>query len=663
MADGKVIYEVRADDGNLDADLDKANSKVESSGGKFAGAAKTVGLAIGGAFIAAGGAALKFGSEFEQSFANASTLIDTNVTDMDNLQEKILQLSDSSGIAATELNNSLYSALSAGIPATEDMSEAMAFLESATKLAKAGFTDVDTAVATTAKVLNAYGMDVSETDRIHKVLMQTQNKGITTVGELGSVLAQVTPTASAMGVSFEQVGASLATMTAAGTPAAQATTQLNSLIAELSKNGTVAAGNLAAAAEGTEYAGMSFTQMMEAGVPLNEVLDLMGGYASDNNLSMIDMFSSIEAGKASLSLAGENSAAFAENLAAMSTEVDVVGEAYDKVTGTSGEQFNRLLNELKNVAIDLFTQMLPIIDQALPIFKQLLDQLIPPVMELVTSLMPVLVDLFNQVLPPLLDLVNVLLPPLISLFTALITPLIELLGAILPPLVEVLNVLLEPILDLIDVLLPPLISLFDALKPVINALSPIIKALAEIFSGVLGDAINAVMPLITGVIDILKNVMDFITGVFTGNWEQAWNAIVNVFRGIFNLIPTIVESVINAAIAIINGIINGINKISGLIGIPAIPLIPTVTLPRFHAGGVVDFEGTEGVALLRSGEMVLTEQQQSELWAMANGRYNPSAPTGTPIVIYNNLNATLEADGFNLATVVMRNLDDAAAFM
>lgn len=663
MADGKVIYEVRADDSNLDADLDKANSKAEAGSGKLAGAAKTAGLAIGAAFVAAGAAAVKFGSEFEQGLANASTLIDTSVTDMDGLQEKILDLSDSSGIAASELTNSLYSALSAGVPATEDMGEAIAFLESATRLAKAGFTDVDTAVATTAKVLNAYNMDVSETDKVHKVLMQTQNKGITTVGELGSVLANVTPTASAMGVSFDQVGASLATMTAAGTPAATATTQLNNLIAELGKNGTIAANNLAAAVEGTEYAGMGFTELMDAGLPLNEVLDLMGTYAEENGLSMIDMFSSLEAGKAALSLAGENSAAFTENLAAMGTEVDVVGEAYDKVTSTSGEQFNRLLNELKNVAIDLFNQMLPIINEALPVFKELLDLLIPPITEMVSALMPVLVELFNQVLPPLMELVNILLPPLIELFTSLLTPLTELLGAILPPLVEVFNVLLEPILQLIDVLLPPLISLFDQLKPFIAAVTPVIQALASVIADALSGAINGVMPIISALQEVLSALIQFITGVFSGNWEQAWNGIVRVFKGIFNLIPAAVESVINGAIGIINGLINGINKLTGVLGIPAIPNIPTVSLPRFHVGGIVDFEQGEGMALLKSGEMVLTAQQQAQLFAMANGQYNPTAPSGTPIVIHNYLQADFDADGFQLARVVLQNIDDAAAFM
>gem|GEM_PF-5725585 len=135
----------------------------------------------------------RYGSAFEQSLANTSTLIDTNVTDMDALKGKMLDMSDSTGLAADELNNALYSALSAGIPATEDMSEALSFLESSAKLAKSGFTDINTAVEASAKVLNAYRMGTEETDRVQKVMMQTQNLGIVTVGELGSVLARSRP--------------------------------------------------------------------------------------------------------------------------------------------------------------------------------------------------------------------------------------------------------------------------------------------------------------------------------------------------------------------------------------------------------------------------------------------------------------------------------------
>ena len=415
MADGEVIYKVVADNSGLDSDLNKTEETIKTKTSAWeklsSGALNRLGSAAMDMGLKAGQAAIDYGTAFEQSLANASTLIDTNVTDMDALKGKILDLSDSTGLAADELNNALYSALSAGIPATEDMSEALSFLESSAKLAKSGFTDIDTAVEASAKVLNAYRMGTEETDRVQKVMMQTQNLGIVTVGELGSVLAQVTPTAAAFGVSFEQVGASLATMTAQGTPAAQATTQLNGILSELGKSGTAASKNLAAAAENSEYAGMSFQQMMEQGVPLNEILDMMSDYAEENGKSLLDMFSSVEAGRGALSIAGESSGIFAENLAAMSTESDVVGEALEKVADTSGAKFEKLMNSLKNTAIRLFEAFSPVIDELLPILTDLLEEL-TPILEPVVDIVVALAKAIMAVLGPAIQFITPLLEAL-----------------------------------------------------------------------------------------------------------------------------------------------------------------------------------------------------------------------------------------------------------
>lgn len=413
--DGKVVYTIEADDSGLDAQLDSAEETIKTKTSAWekvsSGALNRLGSAAMDMAMKAGQAAIDYGTAFEQSLANASTLIDTNVTDMDALKGKILDLSDSTGLAADELNNALYSALSAGIPATEDMSEALSFLDSSANLAKSGFTDINTAVEASAKVLNAYRMGTEETDRVQKVMMQTQNLGIVTVGELGSVLAQVTPTAAAFGVSFEQVGASLATMTAQGTPAAQATTQLNGILSELGKSGTAASKNLAAAAENSEYAGMSFQQMMEQGVPLNEILDMMSDYAEENGKSLLDMFSSVEAGRGALSIAGESSGIFADNLAAMSTESDVVGEALEKVADTSGSKFEKLMNSLKNTAIRLFEAFSPVIDELLPILTDLLEEL-TPILEPVVDIVVALAKAIMAVLGPAIQFITPLLQAL-----------------------------------------------------------------------------------------------------------------------------------------------------------------------------------------------------------------------------------------------------------
>ena len=415
MADGEIIYKVVADNSGLDSDLNKTEETIKTKTSAWekvsSGALNRLGGAAMDMAMKAGQAAIDYGTAFEQSLANASTLIDTNVTDMDALKGKILDLSDSTGLAADELNNAMYSALSAGIPATEDMSEALSFLESSASLAKSGFTDINTAVEASAKVLNAYRMGTEETDRVQKVMMQTQNLGIVTVGELGSVLAQVTPTAAAFGVSFEQVGASLATMTAQGTPAAQATTQLNGILSELGKSRTAASKNLEAAAENSEYAGMSFQQMMEQGVPLNEILDMMSDYAEENGKSLLDMFSSVEAGRGALSIAGESSGIFADNLAAMSTESDVVGEALEKVADTSGAKFEKLMNSLKNTAIRLFEAFSPVIDELLPILTDLLEEL-TPILEPVVDIVAALAKVIMAVLGPAIKFITPLLQAL-----------------------------------------------------------------------------------------------------------------------------------------------------------------------------------------------------------------------------------------------------------
>ena len=295
--------------------------------------------------------AMQSGSEFEASMAKASTLFTGTEEEFANLSKEILNLSSSSGLAASGLAEAAYSAESASVPA-EHLG---AMLEKSSKLAAAGFTDVDTALSATAKTMNAYGMEGEEAmDKVQKVLMQTQNLGITTVGELGASLAQVTPTAAAFGVSFDQVGASLAVMTAQGTSTAQATTQLNSLIAELGKEGTTASKNLAKAAEGTEYAGMSFAQMMESGADLGTILGMISEQADKDKVSMVDMFSSIEAGKAALSIFSQEGETFKKDLGEMSTSADVVGTAYEKVSDTVQFKTQQMKTSLQNLATVAF---------------------------------------------------------------------------------------------------------------------------------------------------------------------------------------------------------------------------------------------------------------------------------------------------------------------
>ena len=82
--------------------------------------------------------------------------------------------------------------------------------------------------------------------------------------------------------------------------------------------------------------------------------------------------------------------------------------------------------------------------------------------------------------------------------------------------------------------------------------------------GIMGDIMNGFIANVGNIFDDTKQIfgglIDFITGVFTGNWEQAWNGIVDTFSGIFSLIADVAKSPINMVIGFINGMLDGMES-------------------------------------------------------------------------------------------------------
>ena len=116
--------------------------------------------------------------------------------------------------------------------------DAVNFVTNSTKLAKAGFAESSQTLDVLTTVLNAYGMSADKVSTVSDMLVQTQNKGKVTVGELASSMGKIIPTANASNVSLEQLCAGYAIMTSKGIAAAETTTYMNSMLNELSKSGS-----------------------------------------------------------------------------------------------------------------------------------------------------------------------------------------------------------------------------------------------------------------------------------------------------------------------------------------------------------------------------------------------------------------------------------------
>lgn len=254
-----------------------------------------------------------------------------------------------------------------------------------------------------------------------------------------------------------------------------------------------------------------------------------------------------------------------------------------------------LLSAILPNIIDLIDALLPlvmtIIDAVLPIVIQLLNILIPILTEILSAILPVIIQLVNALVPIITQIIKAVLPILIEILN-LLTPILDLIIALLGPILDLFMMLVEPILNLIMTAITPLIEIFTTLiSSILQPIQPILQFLASLFTDVLGGAIAGIQPIIDALTQVFGGLIEFISGVFSGNWEQAWNGIVGVFKGIFNLIPSLVESVINGAIDLINGILKGIDSVSKYVGLE-IGLIPHVSLPRFAEGGF-----TEGISI------------------------------------------------------------------
>ena len=312
--------------GNLIADF------VKSAGSQLAGIAKS---------------AVSIGSAFETSLAKVTTIADTSKLSTQQLSDQITAMSSKMGVAASDIAEATYQAISAG----QDTSNAVAFAGQASKLAAAGFTSSSSAVDILTTALNAYGMSADQATHVSDVLLTTQNLGKTSVDELSASMGKVIPLAAAYGVSVENLSSGLAVMTANGIATAEATTYTKSMLNELGDSGSTVGKIL------QKQTGKSFAQLNAEGKSLGDVLQILYNSVGGNSTAFAGLWSSVEAGTGALSLASGGADKFNSVLAQMQDSAGATEAAYETMTDTFQHKVESLQTLAENLGISLYNSM------------------------------------------------------------------------------------------------------------------------------------------------------------------------------------------------------------------------------------------------------------------------------------------------------------------
>lgn len=232
-----------------------------------------------------------------------------------------------------------------------------------------------------------------------------------------------------------------------------------------------------------------------------------------------------------------------------------------------------LLTSFASGAIDVFSSLF---DVAKTIYRDLWKSVVDPTLKLISKItvdtLDKIKEFWDKYGGEIIDGITTALDKLKEIWTtffdAFLKPFIdkalEMLEMVwdnhLKDLVEeVLNFvgkLITAALDILNEFVLPIVH------DIVEVLAPALKEAFDFIIDVVGSTLGGIIDAATGIIKALGGVIDFIAGVFTGDWERAWEGIKTIFEGIFDAVKGIFKGAINILIDSMNFLIRSMNKIS-----------------------------------------------------------------------------------------------------
>ena len=271
------------------------------------------------------------------------------------------------------------------------------------------------------------------------------------------------------------------------------------------------------------------------------------------------------------------------------------------------------------------------------LIKQTIENTLQPIETVITAIadawqiaMDELIAMYDAHIKPFFDSlangISEILTVFLNAYNSYIVPVLDQLAAKISeimagPVGDVIHNAIELIGKIVDVLkllwesvLAPLVNF------IIGNVAPQIASALSVVGNVFLELFDSVAEVVAGILKALGGVIDFIVGVFTGDWKRAWKGIKNIFKGVFEALVGIAKVPINGVIALINGmirgIISGVNTAIGVLNhlkikvpnwVPKIGgstwgfTIPTITAPQIPylaKGTVVPRNAGEFAAIL-----------------------------------------------------------------
>jgi TP901 family phage tail tape measure protein len=222
VADLQAVNAALGDTGKSVDSLDRQLEDAQQSFEQLRGPAIA---ALGAVTGAATGASAAWAS-YQREMVQVQNITEASGSAMGELSREILGLDSHLG-EADDLMRGLYQTISSGITDSDD---AFKVLTSSAMSAKGNFADLTTTVDAATSFLNAYGLEAGEVDMVLDSMTRTVDIGKLTFQELADNVGKGVAVASAANVSYQELMATMATLTLNGLSVEEAMTAIRNIL-------------------------------------------------------------------------------------------------------------------------------------------------------------------------------------------------------------------------------------------------------------------------------------------------------------------------------------------------------------------------------------------------------------------------------------------------
>jgi len=351
---------------------DKGLNGARRALANFQNFAVDVGRIAATAVAAVGVASVREAAQFETTFSRIQGLVGLTTDEIDELEEAARRLGPEFGKSGTEAGDALFFITSAGLRGAG----AIEVLEASLKGSAIGLGDTKTIADLATSAVNAYGEANLGGAEAVDVLAEAVRLGKIEPEELAGAMGNVLPIASAMGVSFEDVGAAIAGMSRTGTDAYTATTQLRQILATIAKPTKEAEDALAEMGLSTED-----LQEQLRGEGLLSLLQTLTDEFEGNITATTEVFGNIRALSGVLDLMGSNAEDNVMVFEEMNDGLGILDEAFAVTAETAEFKFDRAMATARDSLLEIGLSILEMVTPHLDAFSEWMEKNGPTIEE------------------------------------------------------------------------------------------------------------------------------------------------------------------------------------------------------------------------------------------------------------------------------------------